>query len=463
MRESEYAVDSMVNMSEAAGVLIVDDEYSTRDSLCHWLARDAYRTGTARNGKEALQRLQESPWDVVLLDIRMPGMDGIELQRRMRRLDPELVVIMITAYASVATAVRALKDGAFDYVTKPIDPTELSRLVRRAVGPRQLAPERARHGRRLEERTAPDLIVGESPQMREVRALVRSVADTEAAVLIHGETGTGKNLVARTIHANSGRRSFEFVPVNCEALSEGELFRHARGAFTGGRYRRRGMIELADGGTLFLDNISAMTPEAQQELLRVLETGRSTRLGGRRSLVDFRTICATSQDLEKLVEDGRFQEDLHIRVNGFAIHLPPLRERAEDVPLLAEHFLREYSTRMRRCCKEFAPEAIDLLTRHSWPGNVRELANAVKRAVVVCTPPTIHREDLPVSLSGEGGVATGDSLAEVRRAHIRRIIERTGWNMTRAARVLQIDRKTLSGKIAKYGLRDQRSRQAEGE
>jgi DNA-binding NtrC family response regulator len=462
--ENEGAVDSMVNMTEAAGVLIVDDEYSTRDSLCHWLARDAYRTGTARNGKEALQRLQESSWDVVLLDIRMPGMDGIELQRRMRQLYPELVVIMITAYSSVATAVRALKEGAFDYVTKPVDPMELSRLVRRAVGPNRLAPGRVRHGRRLEKRAAPDLIVGESPEMREVRAQIRSIADTEAVVLIHGETGTGKNLVARTIHANSGRRSFEFVPVNCEALSEGELFGHEKGAFTGARYRRTGMIELADGGTLFLDNISALPPQTQSEFLRVLVTRRSTRLGSRSPhRVDFRTICATSQDLEKRVQEGRFQADLHFRVNGIAIHLPPLRERAGDVPLLAEHFLREYSTQMRRFCSEFAPEAMDLLTRHSWPGNVRELANAVKRAVVVCTPPTIQREDLPISLSGEGGVATGDSLAEVRRAHIRRIIEQTGWNMTRAATLLQIDRKTLSGKIAKYGLRDQMSRQVEGQ
>jgi DNA-binding NtrC family response regulator len=425
VRENEGAGDSMVEMSEAAGVLIVEAEYSTRDSLRHWLARDSYRTGTARNGKEALQHLQESSWDVVLLDIRMPGMDGIELQRRIRRLDPGLAVIMITAYASVATAVRALKDGAVDYVTKPIDPTELSRLVRRAVEPRRFAPERIRHERGPDERTPPDLIVGESPQMREVRALVRSVADTEATVLLHGETGTGKNLVARTIHANGGRRSFEFVPVNCDAPSEGELFRHVRGAFTGARDHRRGMIELADGGTLFLDNISAMTPETQRELLRVLKTGRSTPPGGGSSLpVGFRTICATSQDLEKLVEEGRFREDLHIRVNEFAIHLPPLRERPEDVPLLAEHFLREYSTQMRHLCSGFAPEAMDLLTHHSWPGNVRELANAVKRAVVVCTPPTIHREDFPVSLKRGAG---------------------------RAA--------SLSGKISNDRLRDQRSRQ----
>jgi DNA-binding NtrC family response regulator len=434
----------MVNMSEAAGVLIVDDEYSTRDSLCHWLARDAYRTGTARNGREALQRLQESSWDVVLMDIRMPGMDGIELQRRMRRLDPGLVVIMITAYASVATAVRALKDGAFDYVTKPIDPTELSRLVRRAIGPPDLAPKTIRHGRWLEEPPVPDLLVGESPQMKEVRALLRFVADTEAAVLIHGETGTGKSLVARTIHANSPRRSFQFVPVNCEALSEGELFGHARAAFPGARYRRRGMIELADGGTLFLDNISATTPETQREFSRVLQTGRFMRLGGRRSLrADFRTICATSQDLERLVEQGRFQEDLNNRVNGFGIHLPPLRQRPEDVPLLAEHFLREYSTRMRRVCTEFTPEAMDLLTRYSWPGNVRV-------------------EDLPVRLRQAISIAHEDSLAGIEQAHVEEILERTGWNIARAAKILAIDRKTLYGKIEKYGLRDQRSQQPGG-
>jgi DNA-binding NtrC family response regulator len=454
----------MVEMGEAAGVLIVDDEYSMRDSLCHWLARDAYRTGTARNGKEALQRLQESRWDAVLLDIRMPGMDGIELQRRMRRLDPELVVIMITAYASVATAVRALKDGAFDYLTKPIDPMELSRLLGRAIGPRRLAPERARYGRPLEGRTAPDPIVGESPEMREVRALVRSVAGTEAAVLIQGETGTGKHLVARTIHANSGRRFFAFVPVSCQALSEGELFGHEKGAFAGTRYRRTGKMELADGGTLFLGNPSALTPETQKKFLRVLKAGRFKRLGGRESLrADFRTICATSQDLGKLVEEGRFREDLHIRVNESAIRLPPLRERAEDVPLLAEHFLKEHSTRMRRFCSEFAPEAMDVLTHHSWPGNVRELANAVKHAVVVCTPPTIRREDLPRSLCAADDGGPGDSLAEVSRAHIQRIIEQTGWNMTRAARVLQIDRKTLSGKIAKYGFRDRANRQTGGQ
>jgi DNA-binding NtrC family response regulator len=223
------------------------------------------------------------------------------------------------------------------------------------------------------------------------------------------------------------------------------------------------MIELADGGTLFLDNISALTPEIQRELLRVLETGTSTPLGGRRPLrVDFRTICATSQDLETLVEDGRFQDDLHVRVNGFGIHLPPLRERPQDVPLLAEHFLKKYSTRMQRFCRVFAPEAMELLRQYSWPGNVRELANAVERAVVVCTTPTIRREDLPASLGGEGGGATGDSLAEVSRAHIRRIIEQTGWNMTQAAKVLQIDRKTLSGRLARYGLRDQRSQEAGG-
>jgi len=450
----------MMATSTAAAVLIVDDEYSTRDSLCHWLAREAYRTGTARDGKEALQRLQESHWDVVLLDIRMPGMDGIELQRRMRRLDPALVVIVITAYASVATAVRALKDGAFDYLTKPIDPTELSRLVGRALGPRWLARERDRHARsRIEARTALEPLLGESAQIREVRARVHSVADTETAVLIHGETGTGKHLVARTIHAHSARCPFEFVPVNGEALSEGELFGHEKGALAGTRYRRTGKLELADGGTLFLDNASAMAPEIQAKFLRVLETGRFSRLGGRESLhAKFRTICASSRSLEKLVEEGRFLEDLFARVNGSSIHLPPLRERVEDIPLLAGHFLREYSLRMQRPCSDFAPEAVDLLMRHSWPGNVRELANVVKHAVVVCSPPTIQPQDLPIFYEEKEARSSGDSLAEVRRAYIQRVVEQSGWNVTRAARVLQIDRKTLQGKIAKYGFRDRMNR-----
>jgi DNA-binding NtrC family response regulator len=394
----------------------------------------------------------------VILDIKMPGMDGLELQRRIREIDPGLIVIMITAYASVETAVRALKEGAHDYVTKPVDPDELNHLVERALTQRQLETENVQLREKIEELTAPSAIVGESPQMEEVLGLVHSVADTDATVLVRGESGTGKELIAQAIHAGSRRRGFPMVAVNCgalpESLLESELFGHEKGAFTGAQQRRKGKIEMADGGTLFLDEVGTVSPKTQAELLRVLETKEITRLGGGMPLrVDFRTISATNQNLENLIAEGGFREDLYFRINVFEIHVPPLRERSGDIPLLAEHFLKKYSTQMNRPWREFAPEAMDLLMRYRWPGNVRELANAVERALVVGTPPTIRLEDLPVRLSQETTVAHGDSLAGIEQAHVEGILERTGWNIARAARILAIDRKTLYLKIEKYGLR----------
>jgi DNA-binding NtrC family response regulator len=439
-------------------ILIVDDEFSVRDSLRLWFQKQGYRTEAAKDASEALLRLDESPWDVVILDIKMPGMDGLELQRRIREIDPGVIVIIITAYASVETAIRALKEGAHDYVTKPVDPDELNHLVERALKQRQLETENVQLREKVEELTAPSPIVGESPQMEEVLRLAHSVAETDATVLVRGESGTGKELIAQAIHARSRRSDFPMVAVNCgalpETLLESELFGHEKGAFTGAQQRRTGRIEMADGGTLFLDEIGTISPKTQTELLRVLETKEITRLGGGKSLgVDFRTISATNQDLENLIAEGGFREDLYFRINVFEIHVPPLRERCGDIPLLAEHFLREYSTRMRRFCREFAPEAMDLLTRHSWPGNVRELANAVERALVVGTPPTIRVEDLPVRLSQEASASRGDSLAGIEQSHVEVILERTGWNIAHAARILAVDRKTLYGKIEKYGLR----------
>ena len=439
-------------------ILIVDDEFSVRDSLRLWFGKQGYRTEAAKDASEALLRLEESPWDVVILDIKMPGMDGLELQRRIREIDPGLIVIMITAHASVDTAVRALKEGAHDYVTKPVDPDELNHLVERALEQRRLETENVQLREKIEELTAPSAIVGESPQMEEVLRLVRSVAETDATVLIRGESGTGKELIAQAIHAGSRRRGFPMVAVNCgalpETLLESELFGHEKGAFTGAQQRRTGRIEMADGGTLFLDEVGTISPKTQAELLRVLETKEITRLGGGQPLrVGFRTISATNQDLEKLIAEGGFREDLYFRLNVFEIHVPPLRERPEDVPLLAEHFLKKYSTQMNRPWREFAAEAMDLLTRYSWPGNVRELANAVERALVVGTPPTVRPEDLPVRLSQQTSVAHGDSLAGIEQAHVEEILERTGWNITHAARILAIDRKTLYLKIEKYGLR----------
>jgi DNA-binding NtrC family response regulator len=439
-------------------ILIVDDEFSVRDSLRRWFAKQGYRTEAAKDAPEALQRLEESHWDVVILDIKMPGMDGLELQRRIREIDPGLIVIMITAYASVETAVRALKEGAHDYVTKPVDPDELSHVVERALEQRRLETENVQLREKIEELTAPTAIVSESPQMEEVLRLVNSVAETDATVLIRGESGTGKELIAQAIHSSSRRRGSPMVAVNCgalpESLLESELFGHEKGAFTGAQQRRTGRIEMADGGTLFLDEVGTISPKTQAELLRVLESKEITRLGGSNPLrVDFRTISATNQNLEHLIAEGDFREDFYFRINVFEIHVPPLRERRGDIPLLAEHFLKMYSTQMNKRWREFAPEAMDLLKRYSWPGNVRELANAVERALVVGTPPTVRLEDLPVRLSQETSVADRDSLAGIEQAHVEGILERTGWNIAQAARILAIDRKTLYLKIEKYGLR----------
>jgi len=444
--------------TSSAAILVVDDEFSVRDSLQEWFKKDGYRTGAAQDAQEALRMLQESSWDVVLLDIKMPGMDGLELQRRIRDIDSNIVVVMITAYASVETAVRALKEGAYDYVTKPIDPDELSHLVQRAMEQRRLQSENIRLKQTVEELSLPSHVVGESPQMSKVLELVRSVAETDATVLIRGESGTGKELIAQAIHASSARRYFPIIPVNCgalpESLLESELFGHERGAFTGAQYRRKGKLEMADGGTLFLDEVGTISARTQVDLLRVLETKEFTRLGGTRPIrVEFRVICATNQDLEQLVKEGQFRDDLYYRINVFSIYIPPLRERREDIPLLAQHFLEKYARQMNRAFKEFDPKAMDLLVRYGWPGNVRELANAIERALVVGTPPTVRVDDLPLQLSDRAGGPTGDSLEDVERTHVERILSRTGGNVTRAAEILKIDRVTLYNKIKKYGLR----------
>jgi DNA-binding NtrC family response regulator len=443
---------------EVGGVLIVDDEFAVRDSLHNWFRKDGYRTGVAQDGKEALQRLEESSWDVVLLDIKMPGMDGLELQRRIHDVDPELPVIMITAFASVESAVQALKEGAFDYVTKPIDPDELSHLVQRAVERRRLARENVRLRRNIDQLVTPTTIIGASPQMSKVLELVKSVADTDTTVLIRGESGTGKELIAQTIHANSRRRYFPIVPVNCgavpESLLESELFGHEKGAFTGAQYRRKGKLEMADGGTLFLDEVGTISPQMQINLLRVLETKEFTRLGGARPVhVDFRVLCATNQDLEQSVKEGKFREDLYFRINVVSISLPPLRDRREDIPLLAQHLLAKYAHEMNRPFTGFDSSAMDLLVRHDWPGNVRELANAIERALVVGRAPTVRADDLPVRINERSAEPVGDSLADVERAQIRSILDRTQGNVTRAAEILKIDRVTLYNKIKKYGLR----------
>jgi len=444
--------------NENIGILIVDDERVVRDSLSRWFKEDGYRVGTAESAAEALKKMQTTSWDIILLDIKMPGMDGMELQKRIKEIDKNIVVIMITAYASVDTAVQALKEGAFDYVTKPIDPDYLSHLVSNAVQQRRLTVENIQLRQQISELSKLDEIVGESPQMKKVFELIKTVAQTDTTVMIRGESGTGKELIARAIHANSSRRYFPIIPVNCGALPEGilesELFGHEKGAFTGAQYRRKGKFEMADGGTIFLDEVGNISAKTQMDLLRVIETKQFTRLGGNDVItVDFRVICATNKDLEQAVKEGTFREDLYYRLNVFTIFLPPLRERRSDIPLLAKRFVQKYALAMNKNVMEISPDAMDLLVRYDWPGNVRELENAIERAMVVGKPPQIKVEDLPFQLANRVKIPSGESLAAVEKAHIQYILEKTGWNITRSAEILDIDRVTLYNKIQKYGLK----------
>jgi DNA-binding NtrC family response regulator len=441
-----------------ANILIVDDEFSVRDSLENWFRKDGYEVTTAENATEALSAMQSRSFEVALLDIKMPGMDGMELQEHIHRIDPQLAVIMITAFASVDTAIRALKQGAFDYVTKPIDPDELSHLVLRAIEQRRLREENAQLRGTIDEMVNVDKIVGDSPPMRKVMELVEHVAKTDATVLILGESGTGKEVIARAIHANSRRRYFPIISVNCgglpESLLESELFGHEKGAFTGAQFRRKGKIEMADGGTLFLDEVGAINAKMQVDLLRVLESKEFTRLGGTRPLkVDFRVICATNENLDRAVAEGRCREDFYYRINVFTIELPPLRARRSDIPALARHFLERFAGQMDKRITGISREAMDLLTSYDWPGNVRELSNAIERAMVVSTPPTIQPEDLPLRKQAASEPPGDESLAEMEKRHIASVLERTGGNVARAAEILKIDRVTVYNKIKKYGLR----------
>ena len=444
---------------EKLGILIVDDEFSVRDSLASWFRKDGYRTAPAQDATEALKMLQDGHWQVVLLDIKMPGMNGMELLERIRSINPEIAVIMMTAFASVETAVEALKLGAFDYVTKPIDPDELSHLVQRAAEQRELKQENQRLRQQVDELVTPSPIIGESQAMAKVMEMVRSVAETDTSVLVVGESGTGKELIAQAIHANSARRYFPIVPVNCGALAEGllesELFGHEKGAFTGAQYTRKGKFEMANGGTLFLDEIGTIGARTQVDLLRVLETREFVRVGGNKAnKVDLRVVCATNDNLEQRVKEGTFREDLYFRINVVSIMLPPLRERREDIPMLAQHFLKRYNASMNRSFTDIDAKAMDALVHYRWPGNVRELANAIERALVVGTPPMITLKDLPLNVEKQKSEPIGSSLADVEKAHIARVLEASEWNVSRAAEVLQIDRATLYNKIKKYKLRD---------
>ena len=443
---------------EEIGILIVDDEASVRDSLYQWFKADGYRVDTAEDAASALKKLQENPWDIILLDIKMPGMDGIELQNRIKQIDKNIVTIIITAYASVDTAIQALKDGAFDYITKPIDPDDLSRLIRNAIEKRRLVTENIQLRQQIEELSLPDEVVGESLAMKRVMEMVNTVAKTDSTVMILGESGTGKELIARAIHSRSSRRYFPIITINCgaypEGLLESELFGHEKGAFTGAMYRRKGKLEMADKGTLFLDEIGNISEKMQMDLLRVIETKNFTRLGGDKAIdVDFRVISATNKDLEKAIKEGSFREDLYYRLNVFSILLPPLRERRTDIPLIAKYFLSKYAQSMNKNVVDFSPQAMEMFMGYDWPGNIREVRNVVERAMVVAQGPQIQVEDISFPFPSPATPSGGASLEEVEKDQILKILNQTKGNIAQAAEILKISRLTIYNKIEKYHLK----------
>lgn len=440
-------------------ILIVDDDPVVRDSLGKWFESENYEVAVDSDARSALDRLARERHDLALVDIKMPGMDGIELQARMREIDPETPVIIMTGYASVDTAVRALKNGAYDYITKPFDPDELVHLVSRALEHRAATREVAKLKENLEEIFPQTQLIGQSPAMKRVIELVETVAPTDATVLITGESGTGKEIVARAIHAHSPRRFHPMVAIHCGALTEtlleSELFGHEKGAFTGAQARKKGKFEVADGGTVFLDEISDISLKTQTDLLRVLQEKEIVRVGATQSFkVDFRAIAASNRSLAKLVAEGTFRPDLYYRLNVFNIDIPPLRGRREDIPLLVNHFLTKFSIAMNRPVQRVNTQAMEILVDYGWPGNVRELENAVERALLMNRDPEIRSEDFPFQMNRPAGNGVGRRLEDVERVHIERVLEETRWNLSRAARILDIDRTTLYNKIRRYGLRE---------
>jgi DNA-binding NtrC family response regulator len=441
-------------------ILVVDDEEIVRESLLGWLEKDGYTVETAPDGPTAVERLRAEPWSILLVDLKMPGMDGLQVLEETHKLRPEAATIMMTAFATVDTAVAAMKVGASDYLVKPFDPEELSLLIQKIVTQQALVHENTVLRKALKREYQFHDFASKSAAMQAVFELARVAARSNSTILIQGESGTGKELLARAIHAESPRSGGPFVAVSCAALAEtlleSELFGHEKGAFTGAAGRRKGKFEAAHGGTLFLDEIGDISAKLQLDLLRVLETRRFDRLGGNEGVeVDVRIIAATNRDLARAVAEGRFREDLYYRLNVIPITLPPLRERREDLPLLVEHILERLGVEMGRRLDGISGDGLRLLMGHHWPGNVRELRNVLERAAVVAPGSLIEASDL--GLVAPAAPAEGDgtlvSLEEVERRHVGEVLRRTGGNVSQAARILDIDRVTLYHKMKKYGLK----------
>ncbi len=451
-----------------ATILVADDDPGLRESLERTLAREGYQVVLASDGRAALDRLQAGGVDVVLTDLKMPGLSGIELLRAVRAVAPDVDVILLTAFGTIEEAVKAMKDGAYDFLTKPVQRAQLIRVIRQALERRELILQNRALQQRLEALLKQGTVIGASPAFRRMMTLVEQVADSSATVLIQGESGTGKELVARAIHERSPRRAGPFVAVNCaalpETLLESELFGYERGAFTGAAGRKEGRFELADGGTLFLDEVADLSAVTQPKILRVLQEGEFERLGGTRTIrVDVRIVAATNQDLAQMVREKRFREDLYYRLNVITINVPPLRERREDIRVLAHHFLRIYAAKNNRRLEGFTNEAMDRLESYAWPGNVRELENVIERAVVLARGTVIEPGELPEEVGGVKPpprdailALIGTPLSEIENRLLDETLRITGGNKTQAAKLLGIDVRTVARKL------DRRDEEAEG-
>ncbi len=445
--------------TEKTRILVVDDEEIVRESLGGWLEKDGFFVSPAPDGKTAVERLKAEPWDVLLLDLKMPGMDGLQVLEEAKKLRPEAAAVIMTAYATVDTAVAAMKMGAFDYLVKPFDPEELSLMMQKIVTQQHLVRENAELRRALKKEWRFRDLVSKSPAMHKVFELAQVAAKSSSTILVLGESGSGKEVLARAIHAESPRAEGPFVAVSCAALTESllesELFGHEKGAFTGAVARRKGKFEAASGGTLFLDEVGDISPKLQLDLLRVLEERKFQRVGGTDPIeVDVRIVAATNRDLRKAVQEGSFREDLFYRLNVIPVVMPPLRDRKEDIPLLVEHFLERLSVEMKRKLDGVSPDAMAALMVHSWPGNVRELRNILERGAVVAKGNVIQLPDLGLAAqaASEPGSRDPATLEEVERRHIAEVLTHTGGNVSQAARVLGIDRVTLYNKMRKYQL-----------
>ena len=445
-------------------ILIVDDDSAHRKMLEAVLSAQGYEIRQAEDGQTAITAVEKRFYDLILMDVRMTRVGGIEALKRIKEISPGIPVIIMTAYASVSTSVEALKSGAYDYLTKPLDIDELKILINKALQHQQLEKENIYLREQLKDRFDFSKIIGQSSAMRKLLETIAIVAPTEATVLITGESGTGKELIANAIHLNSPRREKPLIKVNCaalpEALLESELFGHEKGAFTGALTRRQGRFQLAHKGSIFLDEIAEMAPSTQAKILRVLQEREFEPLGSSNTVrVDTRVITATNKNLKEEIKEGHFREDLFYRINVVTLSVPPLCERREDIPLLADFFLKQYAVKNRRLIKGFTPRAIDILMRYDWPGNVRELANMVERSVIMVRGDMITPDEFPDTLraldpemkKSEIGLTPGRSLKDVEKEMILMTLKDTEGNRTHAAKILGISRRTLQLKLKEYG------------